>query len=107
MSARKLENRGDFAPVTVQAQKTQLTLPPDAVCIRKNGIEFRTGTPIPPWTEMTIDVQSPRDSRKARCTGVVVACTGNRHGGYHVSVLFTNLSRQSQVRLSQLALLQL
>lgn len=107
MSARKLESTGVFPPVTVQAQKTELTLPPDAVRIRKNGIEFRTGTPIPIWTEMTMDVQSPRDARKVHCTGVVVACNGNRHAGYHILVLFTNLSRQSQTRLSQLAVSRL
>jgi hypothetical protein len=36
---------------------------------------------------------------------VVVDCSGNRHVGYTVSLLFLNLSRQSQERLSALAAL--
>ena len=35
--------------------------------------------------------------------GVVVDCTGNRHSGYVVSVLFLNLARQAQERLTSLA----
>jgi hypothetical protein len=34
---------------------------------------------------------------------VVVACDGNRHSGYAVSLLFMNLSRQSTEQLSALA----
>jgi len=34
---------------------------------------------------------------------VVVACNGNRHGGYTVSMVFTSLSKQSQARLNLLA----
>jgi hypothetical protein len=34
---------------------------------------------------------------------VVVACTGSRHGGYQVSMIFTGVSKQSQARLNTLA----
>jgi hypothetical protein len=33
----------------------------------------------------------------------VVACDGNRHRGYFVSVLFVNLSRRSQEQIGLLA----
>jgi hypothetical protein len=33
----------------------------------------------------------------------VVSCDGNRHSGYQVAMLFTDLSRQSQARLNDLA----
>ncbi len=104
MSARKLEpSSSGFSDVDVQAKKTSLTLPADAVSLSKNGIEFRSPAAIAPWTEMTVDMQSPRNARKIRCTGVVVACNGNRHSGYQVSMLFTGLSRQTQAQINLLA----
>ena len=48
---------------------------------------------------MTVTLQSTRDSGRVNCTGVVVACQGNRHDGYTVSMVFTSLSKQSQARL--------
>ena len=55
------------------------------------------------WTEMTVTLQSNRDAGKVHCTGVVVACTGDRHTGYNVSMVFTSLSKQAQARLNLLA----
>ena len=100
MSARKIESSTLAQPsVTLRAQTTCLDLPANSVRIRKNGIEFRSDTTIPVWTEMTVALQTAADSRKVNFTGVVVACTGNRHAGYVVSLLFTSLSRQAQARL--------
>ncbi len=100
MSARKIE----LTPLipTVPQGQMRLTLSASAVKVRKSGIEFRTVSAIPAWTELSLDLQYP-DAKKVHCTGVVVACNGNRHSGYCVSLLFTRLSRQSQARLSSLA----
>lgn len=76
-----------------------LNLPSDAVRVRKNGIEFRNSDPIPAWTEMTVSLQGSKPARKVNFTGVVVACAGNRHEGYVISMLFTHVSRLSQARL--------
>jgi hypothetical protein len=103
MSARKIEDADLFQAITIQGHASRLTLPSGAFRIRKNGIEFRSEQPIPTWTEMTIMLETPADAKKLNCTGVVVACTGNRHSAYIVSVLFTNLSRQAQARLNTLA----
>jgi hypothetical protein len=103
MSARKLENAGLFQPITVQAHTTRLDLPASAVRIRRNGIEFRADAAIPVWTEMTVAMQTPSDARKVNFSGVVVACSGNRHAGYTVSLLFTSLSKQAQARLNSMA----
>jgi hypothetical protein len=102
MSARRIDS-DLFQPVTVQAQATQLDLPGNAVRLRKNGIEFRCNSPIPQWTEMVITLQTPTTPR-LQCTGVVVACDGNRHAGYQVAMLFTSVSRQVQAQLDSLAL---
>ena len=103
MSARRIST-DSFQPITVQARTTQLDLPASAVRIRKNGIEFRSEKEIPAWTEMTVAMQTPPDSKKLNFSGVVVACSGNRHLGYTVSMLFTNVSKQVQARLNTLAL---
>jgi hypothetical protein len=103
MSARKLEHPELLQPVRVQSQTTSLNLPASAVRIRKNGIEFRAAAPIPVWTEMTMSLETPQDPRRVNCTGVVVACHGDRHSGFLVAMVFTGLSRQAQARLTSLA----
>ena len=103
MSARKADGPHLFHPITVQSPATRLDLSAAALTFRKNGIEFRTAEAIPVWTEMTVSLQTPGDSNRFNCTGVVVACNGSRHSGYVVSMVFTNLSRQAQLRLHNLA----
>ena len=83
---------------------TTLNLPASAVTIRKNGIEFATARPLPAWTEVTLDIESPLEKRKVTCRGVVVACDGNRHSGYRVALLFVGLTPQTQQRLQSLSL---
>jgi hypothetical protein len=48
---------------------------------------------------MTVSLQGPNPTRKVHFTGVVVACSGNRHEGFKVEMLFTHVSRLSQARL--------
>src|SRR6185437_10075321 len=69
MSTSKFDTSGVFQPVTIKSDRTTLNLPQAAVRIRKNGIEFRSPTPIPPWTEMTVTLESSRESSKVNCTG--------------------------------------
>lgn len=88
--------------VLVQARQTALSLSEDAVLIHRGGIEFRSPEPFQNWTEMTVSLRAP-DNGAVNCAGVVVACSGNRHAGYHVSMVFTSLSRQAQARLAALA----
>jgi hypothetical protein len=102
MSARKIESAGSFQQVTVDSRPARLSLSPDSVIIHRNGIEFRSPTAFAAWTEMTLMLRSPRDNGKLHCTGVVIACTGNKHTGYHVSMVFTSLSKQAQARLSSM-----
>jgi hypothetical protein len=105
MSAKKLDSL-DLSPrqhVNVESRHTRLDLSPDAVVIRRNGIEFRSAASFAPWTEMTVTLVSPRDHGKVHCNGVVVECRGSRHTGYVVSLVLTGLSRQSQERLNTLA----
>jgi hypothetical protein len=107
MSARKAEVVGSLSHVTVEARQTRLTLSPDSIVIHKNGIEFRSATAFSPWAEMTLTLQSPRENGKVHCSGVVISCTGNKHTGYHISMVLTGLSKQAEARLSALAVAQL
>ena len=103
MSARTVESTSFNEHVTVEARQARLVLSPGSVIIHKSGIEFRSATAFSPWTEMTLTLQSPRDNGRVNCTGVVIACTGNKHTGYHVSMVFTGLTKQAQARLSTMA----
>lgn len=103
MSARKVESNSFQQHVTVEARQARLTLSPGSVIIHKNGIEFRSAIAFSAWTEMTLTLQSPTDNSRVNCTGVVIACTGNKHTGYHVSMVFTSLTKQAQARLTSMA----
>jgi len=103
MSARQVKSINP-APqdVTLDGRQARLTLSQDTVVIHKSGIEFRSPTPFAAWTEMTVELQSPENGR-VHCTGVVIACSGNKHTGYHVSMVFTGMSKQAQARLTTMA----
>jgi len=103
MSARKIESGSLQQHVTVEARQSRLVLSPGSVIIHKNGIEFRSATAFSAWTEMTVTLQSPADNGRVNCNGVVIACTGNKHSGYHVSMVFTSMTKQAQARLSTMA----
>ena len=103
MSARKLSNPGPVqSTITAQARHARLSLSHEAVFIQKSGIEFRSPTAFNAWTEMTVELRTP-DNGRVNCSGVVIACTGNKHAGYHVSMIFTDMSRQAQMRLQQMS----
>jgi hypothetical protein len=71
--------------------------------IRKNGIEFHAPEPLAPWAEMTITLETPLDGQRIQCNGVVISCHGNRHTGYAISLVFTDVSQRDQARLLALA----
>jgi hypothetical protein len=101
MSARKAAGHVSDNHVTVEGKQTRLTLSPDAIIISRNGMEFRSANPYSPWKEMTLTLQSTEG--RVHCNGVVISCTGSRHSGYHVSVVFTGMTRQAEARLAAMA----
>ena len=104
MSAKKFESAGSFQQqITVEGRQSRLELSAESVVIHKSGVEFRSPTPFNPWTEMTVALQSPRDGGRVQCSGVVIACSGSKHAGYHVSMVFTSLTKQVQTRLNSMA----
>ena len=107
MSMSKLDTSGVFQQLRLQSNQTELKLPAHAIRFRNNGIEFCSASAIPKWTEMTVDLHSPRGSKRVHCTGIVVDCAGSRHTGFLVSMVFMDLTRHSQERLSELAFSQM
>lgn len=108
MSAGRIDRSRSTSRATPQvsaaAESAPLSLPAHAVTIRKNGIEFQSMKPLTPWTEMTLDIESSHEHKRVTCRGVVVACDGNRHKGYQISLLFVGLTPQVQERLESLSL---
>jgi len=98
MSASKTKS-DILQEITVQSSATILNLHPTAFRLRKSGIEFKADREVALWTEMTVDLQLP-GTNSFSCSGVVVACAGNRHTGYNVSMVFTGVSKQAQERLN-------
>ena len=105
MSARKAINAGAAHHLTVEGRETRLTLSPDSVVLSRNGIEFRSAEPFSVWKEMTLTLQSPHGEGRVHCSGVVIACTGNKHSGYHVALVFTGMSKQAEMRLTSMVML--
>jgi hypothetical protein len=101
MSARKVGSITSFQPVTLEARQSRLELSADSVAVHKSGIEFRSPTPFAAWVEMTVSLSTP--GGKLHCTGVVVNCSGNKHLGYRVSMLFTSITEQAQKQLNMIA----
>ena len=109
MSARKIQSLTPEknGSVTVEARQTRLTLSHESVVIHKGGIEFQSEIAFPKWVEMTVTVQSPLDGSRVNCSGVVVECSGSKHAGYIISMVFTGLTKQAESKLSQLAFTRL
>lgn len=102
MSAGRADRRQP--PRSAPSQSSAISLPAKAVTIRKNGIEFQSAQPVAPWTEVNLAIESPIEKTRVACRGVVVACEGNRHTGYQVSLLFLGVTPETQRRLESLAL---
>jgi hypothetical protein len=104
MSAKKLASLNSVGTsLNVASRQAVLALCADKVSVHKNGIEFRSPTPFNEWSEMTVTLLSPLDGSKLSCHGVVVACAGNRHTGYNVSMLFTSMTSQTEKQLGAMA----
>jgi hypothetical protein len=104
MSAKRLTGTSSFqTSVSVSGRDAKLELSTDAVSIHKNGVEFRSPKPFNEWSEMTVALVSPGDGQRISCHGVIVGCAGNKHTGYHVSLVFTGLSSETEKQLGTMA----
>lgn len=104
MSAKKIGSASSLGnSVSVTARASNLALASDQVSVHKNGIEFRSPTPFHEWSEMTVSIKSPLTGSQLSCHGVVVACSGTKHAGYNVSMIFTSMTPQAEKQLGAMA----
>jgi hypothetical protein len=104
MSARKIGSiDSPKQKVTIEGHQSTLELSTDAVAVHKSGIEFRSPTPFNEWTEMTVELHSPHNDGRLQCSGVVVGCSGSKHVGYRVSMVFTGMTESAQAQLNSMA----
>src|SRR6516165_3391694 len=97
MSAKKLTGVNSFpSSVSVATRDSKLELSTETVAIHKNGIEFRSPKAFNEWSEMTVALVSPKDGSRISCHGVIVACAGSKHSGYHISMVFTGMSNETE-----------
>ena len=89
--------------MSVSTRDSRLELSTDSVSIHKNGIEFRSPRSFNEWSEMTVALVSPKDGSRISCHGVIVGCAGNKHTGYHISMVFTGLSSEMEKQLGTMA----
>jgi hypothetical protein len=100
MSAKQIGSLGSQGnSVSVAGREAALALSVDKVSVHKSGIEFHSPTPFTEWSEMTVSLQSPLDGSQLSCHGVVVACAGSKHSGYHISMIFTSMTPQAEKQL--------
>lgn len=98
MSASKINSKIFDSANPASSDHTLLNLAEDQVFFSKNGIEFRSATDIPVWTEMTVDLKAKK-GENLTCNGVIVSCSGNRHTGFQIAMVFTGMSPQHQKQL--------
>jgi hypothetical protein len=104
MSAKRLTGASAFqSSVSVSSRDAKLELAADKVSVHKNGIEFRSPMAFNEWSEMTVALLSPKDGSRISCHGVIVACTGTKHTGYHISMVFTGLNSETERQLGTMA----
>jgi hypothetical protein len=104
MSAKRLLESSPFqSTVSVSSRDSKLELSTETVYVHKNGLEFRSPRPFNEWSEMTVALVSPKDGSRISCQGVIVGCAGNKHAGYHISMVFTGLSSQTEKQLNSMA----
>ena len=106
MKATKLDQSGVFEPFKVKSGGIEFSLPPEAVNVRSNGVEFLSPEALPVWSELTIELTSPADQSPIHCSGIVVGSNGSKHAGFVVSILFVGLNPQAQSQVEALARVQ-
>lgn len=106
MSTTRLDTSGIFEGLKLSSLSSQPTPVTSGVRLRPTGVEFRSSEALALWTEMSVELGAGTSAGTVSCTGVVVSCSGNRHLGFNVSLVFLNLSPQTQQHVDLLMMRQ-
>lgn len=74
-------------------------LKPGTFQVREAGLEFWSEKELEIYTELHLQVESPEDGSALQFSGVVVDCSGNKHCGFRVSLLYTSINPSTQLAL--------
>lgn len=102
MPASRFDLPNGVNPVRVSGKDFQLDLGLESLVARRNGIEFKSDNPLPIWRELNVVLHTDQDSPPHRCNGIVVSCTGDRHLGYSICLLFLNLPPSAEQGWAQI-----
>ena len=102
MGAKQIPSARDLNPLAVQSPETTLSLGAGQYTLWQSGIEFHSAKPLTLWNEMAVEVTTTADQKKINVHGIVVESRGDRHGGYAITMVFMNLTKQAHGLLSHL-----
>lgn len=70
--------------------------------MQESGIEFQSQNEIGLYTEMHLQIVNPETQHTIKFKGVVIGCSGDKHKGYQVSLIYTNLTQETQMSLFEM-----
>lgn len=101
MPSSRVDRSGGFSPIHIQGHQVEMRLDMESVAVRRNGIEFRSATPMPVWREMTVEFSMGSMEGPIKCNGIVVSCSGDKYIGYAVCMLFLSLAPSAEQQWCQ------
>jgi hypothetical protein len=97
-------NRLSSLPVTLHVGDREIDH--EEFQISPRGMVFHSNTSLAKWSEVRVTLHLPAGGRRTTeeidCNGVVIDCRRQRSGGFKCAVLFLDLSKKSETRLTQI-----
>jgi len=79
-----------------------VTLTKGTYKVRSSGLEFFSEKELELYTELSLSVEHPETHKVVNFSGIVINCAGNRHEGFLVSLVFTNITQEAQLSLFEM-----
>lgn len=105
MGATRRDVSGLFDAELKGSRRRSAAVLDDDFHLTHKGLTFVTATYLPKWMEVGVEMRLPskgtRRDQQIMCRGVVVQCTRReRGGGFDVALVFLDLPKRAQTRLS-------
>ena len=106
MATAPLNRVSSSLPITLHVGDQPTAVDQINFQISPRGMIFRSKAALPTWTEVSICMHLPsgnvRSPDQVDCHGVVINCRRQRGGGWKCAVLFLNLSKKAEARLTKI-----
>lgn len=107
MGATKRDHSGVFDAELKNKRPQRAAVLDKVFSLGPKGLTFVTDTYLPEWTEVGVEMRLPQTGEHREknleidCRGVVVQCARREQGkGFEVALLFLDLPKRAQARLS-------